>query len=246
VPADAGEALERPPTRAPTVHQEAFRFVGSRRKPLEAGIPFGCCFLTERLRGSEVIGYQMTCTRPAHNETKRCTKELSIQVAGGRDLLMRRLKAWIVFGASSDNQQQHFESWKLIMALTPDAGLPSEEALDASAPLDWTAPGQLEAIARASPSPASRRAAADLGAAAAGCPADVHQRMQDLYARGALPLTSPEQRSRQRLSAGTDYGVPRMYREALHHGYLNPNLPPPDHYLWRCRGAVWTLAPRGG
>jgi hypothetical protein len=91
--------------------------VGSGRKPLEACIPFGCCFLTERFRNSEVIVYQMTCMRAAHNETNRCTKELSIYVAGGRDLLMRRLKAWIVFGASSDNQQQHFKSWKLIMAL---------------------------------------------------------------------------------------------------------------------------------
>jgi hypothetical protein len=45
-------------------------------------------------------------------------------------------------------------------------------------------------------------------------------------------------------ACGNTWVQERMYQEALHHGYLNPNLPPPGHYLWRCRSAVWTLAPR--
>ena len=42
------------------------------------------------------------------------------------------------------------------------------------------------------------------------------------------------------------YGVPNELRDALHHGYIHPNLPPPRGMAWTCRGGIWKLIPKGG
>eukprot|EP00971_Amphidinium_carterae_P136415 2702965-Amphidinium_carterae.1 len=86
-----------------------------------------------------------------------------------------------------------------------------------------------------------------LGAAAPGVPAEVHREMERLAAMGALPITSPDQRARQKFSKGSAYAVPQMYKQARDYKYLTPNLPPPTGLVWRCRGQnEWILCHKGG
>ncbi|CAE7531912.1 unnamed protein product [Symbiodinium microadriaticum] len=85
-----------------------------------------------------------------------------------------------------------------------------------------------------------------LGAANEGVPAAVHQEMQRLAEAGVLPITTPEQRARNRCSGGSEYGVPAAFADARRFSYVHPNFPPPTGYFWRCRGSEWTLCVKGG
>lgn len=77
-------------------------------------------------------------------------------------------------------------------------------------------------------------------------PQEVHERMEELARRGGIPCSTPEQRRRNGMTAGNEYGVPPALRDALRHGYLGPNLPAPIGFYWRAGGGKWSLAPRGG
>ncbi len=85
-----------------------------------------------------------------------------------------------------------------------------------------------------------------LGGRAEGCPLDVHNRMLGLLAKNAIPRTTQQMRSKQKLTAGESYKVPDTLREALHWGYINPNLPKVPGFDWKRRGMGYQLAPRGG
>ena len=63
---------------------------------------------------------------------------------------------------------------------------------------------------------------------------------------GRLPQTSAEQRNRQRLTHGTRYSVPATLKEALRHGFINPNLPPPPGMVWRRQTGGFRLCLQGG
>lgn len=79
-----------------------------------------------------------------------------------------------------------------------------------------------------------------------GISAELHAQMLELHSRGVIPTTTPEQRCRQKLTKGERYKVPEEIRPALFAGYVSPNLPPPDGWVWRRRGGGWHLAQRGG
>ena len=64
--------------------------------------------------------------------------------------------------------------------------------------------------------------------------------------QGKLPTTTSEQRQRQKLFSGTRYRVPSGLKEALRHGFVNPNLPPPTGLVWRKIANGWCLMPAGG
>lgn len=240
------------PAAAAAVPRRNARAGGIRER---TGQPWGLCLITPRKRDNVIIGYQMTCSRPCHNINGRCTKELHFD--GERvteEVVLRRLMAWVIVGAMSPDVRSHrFDSFKLIMQLDIEGGLPTTSELDDMKVLDWKvyehANSGAEVAEGAAPAEAAEAAEGgpvDLGEAAPGCPPDVHAEMQALARRGALPRTTVEQRLRQRMVKGTDYGVPAMYRNALRHGYLNPNLPAPSCYMWRCWGTKWLLVTRGG
>ena len=64
---------------------------------------------------------------------------------------------------------------------------------------------------------------------------------------GVVPRTTAKQRARNRASSGSGYAVPEGLREALHHGFIGPNLPPPRGMRWRADGGnKWSLIPLGG
>ena len=217
--------------------------------PIRLGWAWGNCWVTPRRAAAsqEVIGYQMMCTRPCHNLSGRCTKELHFRSGKvTEDVVMRRLMAWVVFGAGSPDQRSHrVDAFGLIMQLEEDCGLPSFVDLDFEKITDWEAFNRQLTPAVELPS-ASPAAHAELGEAAPGCPDEIHQEMRRLAALGALPLTTLEQRMRQRLSSGTTYGVPPGLRPALHWVYLNPNLPNPTNMCWKCKGKTWLLVLKGG
>ena len=85
-----------------------------------------------------------------------------------------------------------------------------------------------------------------LGDACANTPAAVHTNMVEMAMAGQLPISTPEQRLRNRRTKGSCYGVPPGLSQALEHGYISPNMAPPPGLLWRHRGGAWTLCPRGG
>jgi hypothetical protein len=228
---------------------------------MEGKEPFGICFITPRWKDFALSGYQMTCTVPAHSRGEKCSKELSLVVAGGEDKCIRMLKAWIVLGHESETRAAHmFESWKLVKELAGE-GLPSMAELDSNAPFSWSdtapaldmsmivVPASIQPLASFGGVAAGADAgvfAGPLGVCAQSCPAEVHARMIDLQSQDALPTTSPEQRGRMRLTKGANYGVPPAYRDALHYGYISPNLPPPRGFSWRCQGMQWMLIRKGG
>ena len=86
-----------------------------------------------------------------------------------------------------------------------------------------------------------------LGARLSHVPANVHERMRALAARGAIPTSTPEQRKRSGgRRPGSEYRVPDALKEALHWGYIGPDLPAPGGFVWRGKAGRWQLAPRGG
>ena len=86
-----------------------------------------------------------------------------------------------------------------------------------------------------------------LGPPLPNIPEGVHDRMESLAAQGAVPMTTPEQRELSGgMRAGSEYRVPDSLLEALRWGYVGPDLPAPQGFLWRGRAGKWQLAPRGG
>jgi hypothetical protein len=77
-------------------------------------------------------------------------------------------------------------------------------------------------------------------------PEAVHNSMEALRRRGAIPRTSLEQRQKSKMTSGSSYGVPPELVDALKWRYLHPDLPPPTGMKWICRGGKWSLAPLGG
>ena len=90
----------------------------------------------------------------------------------------------------------------------------------------------------------AQEAIADQEVGAGDLPDDVDP--SELMRLGRLPLTTPEQRSRQKLSHDTLYRIPQRLRRALKEGWINPNLPPPTGLEWRPIPGGWLLHPRGG
>ena len=137
------------------------------------------------------------------------------------------------------------KSWDDYISGSP-AGAAQEAVVDVSA---MAADNESSAVASSQPAENDGDAVADtalLGERCEGVPLDVHRRMIQLVRDGRLPITSPAQRSRQRATAGSGYGVPQPLREALRFSYRSPNLEAPRGLVWRCRGKVWVLCPRGG
>ena len=67
-----------------------------------------------------------------------------------------------------------------------------------------------------------------------------------MWESGEIVRTSHEQRLRNTMKAGSEYVTPPRYTDLVRNGYLSPNLPPPQGYIWHASGGKWVLASRGG
>eukprot|EP00971_Amphidinium_carterae_P346019 6487267-Amphidinium_carterae.1 len=193
----AAPAEEHPPTvpdnkKAAAEHQ---------RRPKRA-MQFGQCFFTPRMKAGQLAGYQMTCTHPKHQSPK-CTKELSISVAGDNDMCQRMLQAWVVYGSTLPTRDSHMkEAWKLIMQLRDDKAVPTLLQLQEEAPQDWDEVSKSKPVkSKKAPKLKGRAAAEDaddqlLGDALPEVPPEVHAEMVSLAQQGFLPITTPAQRRR--------------------------------------------------
>ena len=85
-----------------------------------------------------------------------------------------------------------------------------------------------------------------LGRRSRQVPQQVHMEMLKLARVGGVPRTSLAQRERNKLSSATNYGVPANLKTALAHGYIHPNLPPPQGYEWRFQAGKCKLEMKGG
>ena len=214
--------------------------VGARSKDVKR--PCGVNFLTPRCAsgggGQEIKGWQITCLNPLHQDPK-CTKEVSNAVSGSDDASQRMLRAWAIWGVCELSKTAHRLIWPLVQAQYIEGLIPSLEELTAMDITDW-------GCACAPTSMIVAGAGNDLGEAAPGVLAAVHAEMQELVRTGVIQPSTLIMRTRQKHSKGCEYGVPPGLHSAWLHGYISPNLPPPQGLLWKFKGNKWFLAPRGG
>ena len=214
-------------------------------------IEYGMHHLTPRFKRDRTIqSYQMSCHLPQHNVgDQRCSRELTVTVTGSEESTRRILKAWVLLGHGLPTREQHMDAGSRQQLLTSlkDGTLLSESELDkisaASEKSAVVAPLQPKP---SGDSPPPTNAKTLLGKRDGCVPEDAHNRMLDLAARGAIPITTLSQRQRNRLTSGTEYGVPPELKEALTYGYLHPNLAPPQGFRWGYQGGKWMLRIHGG
>ena len=204
---------------------KAARRTGSRNP--QASYPFGVCRLTPR---PDASGYQMTCTHPDH---ELCNKSTSHKMSGGEKQTLQMLKYWAVLGIDAISKVAHKDKWATVCAAAKSGVLPAMEELDKQAPVDW-----VRVVADAG------HAKDDLGGPHKGVPLHVHQRMLDLHAEGAIGLSTPSARLRNKPSS--NYRVPLALAEALQYSYLHSNLPAPPGHEWISAGGIFRLMPLGG
>ena len=209
---------------------------------------FGSCFMTSRWKHGVLCGYQVTCGNPQRNQGQKCTKEVSIGVAGSAAQARKMLKSWMVWGGGGASRKDHFDAWRVVVQHT-QAGfsLPSEESLDKHAPTQWDVDVLPVPTVETFASPAGLAAGvALLGERGPDVPEPIHAEMERLAQLGALPIATLEQRRRNKGTAGSTYGVPRFFAAARQHGYLSPNFEAPSGYRWVSRSGAWTLTVKGG
>lgn len=215
-------------------------------------IEYGMHHLVPRFKSKTdktIQSYQMTCHLPEHNTgDKKCSRELTVNLAGSEENARRVLKAWVLLGHGLPTRQEHMDPstrQDLLNALNDGTLLP-EHDLD----VIKTSTAEDTALAPLQPQPSGVLEGASnenlLGKRTAGVTAAVHKRMLVLAASGGIPITTPAQRKRNKLTPGTEYGVPAELREALFQGYLHPNLPPPRGFRWAYQGGKWFLRIHGG
>ena len=160
------------------------------------------------------------------------------------------LKAWIVFGAGVPTRNEHmFGCWNMTIGLKSDLALPFETLLDENIVHDWAEYDSVGTAQNIDPTAQSILPGGgnQLGLAAPGVPSAVHARMEELAAAGAIPITTLKQRSRNKKTPGTTYGVPPWLSDAIRYNYVHPNLHPPRGCVWRfSSGNTWTLCFKGG
>ena len=226
-----------PPSRKRTID-------GSFRRNKYTADPWGLCRITPRWRNGKEVSAQITCGNPAHHGCQQCSKEISFNKAGGREMGLRFLKSWAIFGMAFDSRGEHLDP-DFIMnmeSMLHSNNLPTMEELDAMCPIvlsdDVVAPLSETAIVideDMAVEPAEE-----------GVPEEVHARMERLMRDGDIPCTTRAGRKRCRKSLNTILHYPPEMHDAVTYGYVHPNLPPPRGQQWKARGGQWHLKPRGG
>lgn len=147
-----------------------------------------------------------------------------------------------------------FDSWKRIKAMSVKE-LPDNMEMERQAPYTWdadvVAPGGRSEASSSGIYGVGRKQQAKAKAKAVDDPEkggmyNTHEACMRLMSEGALPKTTKSQRQRQCRASGSGHAVPEAFRWALQHGYISPNLPAPDGFIWRCRASTWKLSRLGG
>ena len=218
----------------------------SAKRDLQRGFSYGPHHIVPRFKGEEITGYQLTCKHAHHI---KCSKEIACSVAGSPSHARRLLKAWALMGHSAASRDEHMGpklKKSLLLALS-DHTLLSETELDSiMSSLD-----EEEAVAPFAPPPVTAPLKADKAVStllgqAGDVPQHIHEEMRALRRNGVIPETTLSQRLRNRPATDTSYSVPTDMRSAALLGYVGPNLTPPPGLIWRFKGGVWRLCPRGG
>ena len=227
--------------------------VGGKRKPAEsmaarkrihtATEVFGVHRLVPRYVSGELAAYQLSCRCPGHD---KCSKELSLQVGKGASTTRRLLKTWALLGMGMSTRDHHMhpDIKHLLLESLAAGHVLAEEELDTIAEV-----GQDDDVVHPlapAQAPLQTQDENPLGQAAHDVPPGVHQAMVELVATGALPITSLQQRQRNRRCGGSAYGVPPALAAALQYGYISPNLAAPQGMKWVVNASSWRLVPRGG
>ena len=101
---------------------------------MKAGVPWGACRITpyRDLETGATFALQMFCTHPQH---KSCSKQRSVKKEG-YDVVLRRLKLWVLEGFGRPDAGAHKEDWARVLAI-PVCELPTEASLDERCPDSW-------------------------------------------------------------------------------------------------------------
>ena len=205
---------------------------------------YGMHILTERFNSGTLTGYQMRCMFPSH---AKCTKELSNSVTGSSEGTRRVLKAWSLLSSLYNSRESHMAVRQDLLDALRNDTLLSEPELDlfkmGDAQDEIAGPFRAHSPA-ALPSEASE--VGILGQRGARVPEQVHQTMEQWCLSGKIPKSTLTQRERQRAVTNTHYEIPAPLAPALRHGYISPNLPPPQGMKWVCKAGTWRLRHRGG
>ena len=219
---------------------------------------FGPHHLTPRFKDGKVAAYQMLCRTPGHD---KCTKELALSVTGSEERTRLVLKSWALLGAHYSSREHHMmPSLKTeLLQAAQEGKLVAEADLNTFVTMssDQGIPAPLRPLSQVSTVGGAVRVPQNqvldrsqtpnvLGARGTNVPLEVHQEMEALALAGKVPVTSLQQRERNKGTSKSTYGVPPAFTAALKHGYLSPNLPAPLGMRWRCHAGTWRLSPLGG
>ena len=206
---------------------------------------YGMHILTPRYTGGRISGYQMRCNFPDH---VKCTKELANSVTGSSQATRRVLKAWCLLANLYSDRKNHMSVKTDLLNALHSGTLLSESALDeitmATQDAEFQAPFQ-----HVPPQEVGARRGGQgslLGQRSPNVPEELHRQMEEWCAEGRIPRSTLAQRERQRIVSNTRYNIPQPLAAALRHGYISPNLPPPQGMVWVCHASSWRLRPRGG
>ena len=262
-PSPQGKLAPAPAPKATAAASTSSKTAGSRST--QSRQPFGLCWMQPRKgQGGEISGWFMHCTHPDHcDDGVRCTKEVSVKVAGSSERAQLLLKAWIVLGRDTGSRGDHRGTWPLIMSLQD--GLPDDISLESMAPRDWVSSqisSSTEGMQRSNVEPSSKRGKHRPSKRAV--PPEVLAEAEAMWLSGELPKTTRVQWERSGgMNSGLDYVNPPRYTLLLRllfshpptqkkeniverHGIIGPNLPAPTGYVWRAAPGRWILASQGG
>ena len=107
-------------------------------------------------------------------------------------------------------------------------------------------PAGVSSVPAAAPPAKSLKPSNAPASASPRTPPQVAAALEEMVGRGVLPRTTRAQRRRQQATAGTTYSVPTPFNAAFRWGYIHPNLPPPENYIWRRTSGGFRLCRRGG
>ena len=203
---------------------------------------FGPHHLVPRFRDGAHTGYQMSCA--FHS---KCSKEVSATRVGTMAAARVILKSWALLAPAADSRQSHMGPGlrKQLDEASKAGALLTEAELEELVAIQEGRGQEDEAVAPFRVIDAEDRDP-DLGGRAEHVPPDIHTAMVSLASRGLIPRTTQQERARNKVSSASVYEVPAELRQALEFGYVHPNIGAPAGLLWRARGGVWRLCPRGG
>ena len=157
----------------------------------------------------------------------------------------RMLKTWAIWGLFETSRGDHIKAWDDVVHQFQSGLIPMECDLDDAAIESWNYEGLVAPVEIDPPRPTGASGRDILGGICSGVPSDLHERMVTLAMTGEVPITTRVQRNRYK-NPKRDFRVPPDLADALAHGYLHPNLPPPRGLIWKCSAGRWVLMPRGG